>query len=665
MKSGITIAIISIMLSASFLGIVSTVQAQDPQQLWALIVCGSTEGTFSNDTQYMYHVLHDHYAFAGIYYLDVNTTRPGVNALSTRANVRSAITNWLRTHSTGNDIIFIYFSSHGGGYSTEWNHELPYAMEGGRFDASGDEGQEVRESTFREYCWLLNALYDLRDDDSPPWDRVRNLDADAYIEFDYDNDGTIDGQFDDLEDLDGDSLADDILMDPDRDDCCNIAIDADANHDGTLDNFFSDGEDTNLDRWIVGIDLNGNGNTNNWVGIDECAQLQDGSYWDDELASDLNTLSYAKLIFVKQGCLVGNLSCFSGGLIDDISANKRIIMSASSETSYSYGPEYDSYSYWSKAFIDALHGQETHYDTTSNSVVHENPPVYADADYDNDGYVSMWEAWEYAWYNDLARLAGLETPWLDDNFNDLPTYRNEADQLDSGGGLTSRDGLFSMETYFGFTNLKTSDINEDHIVDTLDATIIASAFGSEPGDPNWNPLADLNNDLVIDIIDMTFVGLAMDKYYSDPPIPVSTETIIFTHPTLQIVSNGETFSVNVVLFNVTDLRGWQFKIYWNNTVLSCTGVQIHIPDNWGENVFTAGMGIENNFNATHGRYSTMLVALYPAPSFNGSMILATLNFEATNPGFTILDLQETIMANNEANSIPHITIDSIVIVKKR
>jgi len=33
----------------------------------------------------------------------------------------------------------------------------------------------------------------------------------------------------------------------------------------------------------------------------------------------------------------------------------------------------------------------------------------------------MWEAWDYAWNHDEARLAGLETPWIDDNGNGLPT----------------------------------------------------------------------------------------------------------------------------------------------------------------------------------------------------------------------------------------------------
>src|SRR4030043_283495 len=81
----------------------------------------------------------------------------------------------------------------------------------------------------------------------------------------------------------------------------------------------SDGEDINNDGLVVGVDFNGNGNQNDWVGVDECLLVQDNvHYWDDELASDLSTVSYQNLIFVRQGCLEGNMSCFGGGLIDDI-----------------------------------------------------------------------------------------------------------------------------------------------------------------------------------------------------------------------------------------------------------------------------------------------------------------------------------------------------------
>jgi len=46
------------------------------------------------------------------------------------------------------------------------------------------------------------------------------------------------------------------------------------------------------------------------------------------------------------------------------------------------------------------------------------------------------------------------------------------------------------------------DINGDDIVDMYDALLAAKAFGSRPGDENWNPNCDLNGDNVIDIFDL-------------------------------------------------------------------------------------------------------------------------------------------------------------------
>jgi hypothetical protein len=428
----------------------------------------------------MYHVLSQHYAFDDIYYLDVYTNRPGVDALSSKSNVRSAVTNWLAGRSGINDIIFIYFTSHGGGY------HISGGWAGGRTEFASDEDNEVQERVFRERCWVLNAFYDIREDNIPPWDWVRNFDADPYIEIDLDTDGTIDIQLDALEDLDGDGWADDILLDPDRDDCCDVAIDADVDHDGTIDNFVSDGEDVDNDGYIVGVDLNSDGDFDDWVGIDESMQVQDGLYWDDELASDLNTLSYAKLIFVRQGCVEGDEGCFGGGLIDDISAPNRIIMTATDETHYSYGDlDGDGYSEWSEAFIDALHGEKTRYDPINHTIVHVG--ISVDADVNNDGHVSMWEAWEYAWDNDDARIQGLEKPWIDDNGNGLPTYRSERNALDPG------DGLLSIETCLdpGFNPIS-PDINDDDTVDIDDVIIPALAYLSSPGDPRWNPKADVS-----------------------------------------------------------------------------------------------------------------------------------------------------------------------------
>jgi hypothetical protein len=51
------------------------------------------------------------------------------------------------------------------------------------------------------------------------------------------------------------------------------------------------------------------------------------------------------------------------------------------------------------------------------------------------------------------------------------------------------------------------DIDGNGIVDIYDAIRLANAFGSEPGDYNWNPNTDINNDAIIDIYDTILLAI--------------------------------------------------------------------------------------------------------------------------------------------------------------
>jgi len=48
-----------------------------------------------------------------------------------------------------------------------------------------------------------------------------------------------------------------------------------------------------------------------------------------------------------------------------------------------------------------------------------------------------------------------------------------------------------------------SDVNGDGMVDIIDITIVAAAFGTAIGEEGYDPQADLNDDSVIDIVDVT------------------------------------------------------------------------------------------------------------------------------------------------------------------
>jgi len=55
------------------------------------------------------------------------------------------------------------------------------------------------------------------------------------------------------------------------------------------------------------------------------------------------------------------------------------------------------------------------------------------------------------------------------------------------------------------------DVGGDGLVDISDIAAIARAWGSVPGDPNWDPDCDLNGDEIVDISDMSMVSREFGK----------------------------------------------------------------------------------------------------------------------------------------------------------
>lgn len=62
-----------------------------------------------------------------------------------------------------------------------------------------------------------------------------------------------------------------------------------------------------------------------------------------------------------------------------------------------------------------------------------------------------------------------------------------------------------------FTLTFETDLNKDEKVNIQDITIVAIAYKSKPGDPNWNSIADIDNNEVIDILDITKVAIDYGK----------------------------------------------------------------------------------------------------------------------------------------------------------
>jgi hypothetical protein len=230
-----------------------------------------------------------------------------------------------------------------------------------------------------------------------------DTDRDGYVEtaqgevFDYDGDGTppydpATGAFDEDDWGDLDEYEDDfhrinsgypgdsyVLYDHNLDNHVDIDLDPD------LENLEVDGTDLDNQGLFDGIDVNQDGDMDDWVSIDEAIVLWGDDLYDDELAAlldrvDANVIS----VFMEP--------CFSGGFIDDLSGPDRVISTATEEETVS----------WGNLFVE-LFTEAFHRATRSGSPV--------DADADGNGHISMREAFNYAAENDTY----AETPQYDDN----------------------------------------------------------------------------------------------------------------------------------------------------------------------------------------------------------------------------------------------------------
>jgi hypothetical protein len=70
------------------------------------------------------------------------------------------------------------------------------------------------------------------------------------------------------------------------------------------------------------------------------------------------------------------------------------------------------------------------------------------------------------------------------------------------------------------------DINRDGVIDEKDNDLLRAAFGSKPGDPNWNPDADLNGDGAINVRDAVILGGNIGSTAPEYVTPFTTEVAV-------------------------------------------------------------------------------------------------------------------------------------------
>ncbi len=119
-----------------------------------------------------------------------------------------------------------------------------------------------------------------------------------------------------------------------------------------------DGRDEDNAGLFDWLDVNQDGDTLDIVSVDEAICLYSGDLYDDELAELLNLLSVAKITIVAE-------PCFSGGIVEDVTAPNRVICTATIEDAVSWA------NMFIRGFIEALHGKDEYGNPVNADTMHE------------------------------------------------------------------------------------------------------------------------------------------------------------------------------------------------------------------------------------------------------------------------------------------------------
>ena len=140
--------------------------------------------------------------------------------------------------------------------------------------------------------------------------------------------------------------------------------------------------------------------------------------------------------------------------------------------------------------------------------------------------------------------------------------------------------------------------------------------------------------------------------------------IIYINPNCIQLPENETeqqFAVNVSIYKATNVYAYDFKIYYNNTLLNGTTVNEGPFLKNAGNTFFNILDFNDKYNSTNGRIWIFCTLLGLQLGVNGTGTLATIVFQ-TKPfvGPSILDLTEATVSDPSANSISCDLIDGTV-----
>jgi hypothetical protein len=120
---------------------------------------------------------------------------------------------------------------------------------------------------------------------------------------------------------------------------------------------------------------------------------------------------------------------------------------------------------------------------------------------------------------------------------------------------------------------------------------------------------------------------------------------------------GSRFWINIVIYNVTDMRTCRFNLSFAPTMLAITGVLVQPVQGQYPLAY-----IDSNSEKGYVYAELTYVQSVTLPQIKASLL--AIQFTVKDYGITVLDLHDTVLKNSNGDGIPHEVGDGLVWIKK-
>jgi len=153
--------------------------------------------------------------------------------------------------------------------------------------------------------------------------------------------------------------------------------------------------------------------------------------------------------------------------------------------------------------------------------------------------------------------------------------------------------------------------------------------------------------------------------------PTSTGTIVRFNPAHIQISSEQTFTIAVLVENVTDFYGFDIQITWNTTYVKYVNHTVTVPvETYPDGLLHQPViRLSDKVNETDPipdaepgtKAWICYVSYYPAASFNGTGNAFTMTFRTLNrTGITTMNFTHIDLATKQAMPIPHTSFGCVV-----